>query len=163
MFVDEIIAGVHARLSISSLDMKDKLRGHLLMRQDKLGGHYGTIIIRSTGGDYSLQALATNLRIAYRSEGLPLSSMATVVTRASCGTLLHVSALSKTYTSNVQCARQSEPSPVTLLYKHPTEGGCECGCCQFQCMCINCRKESACHHDAPAWIFVSGGCNSKPE
>lgn len=76
MSVEEFVIGFHSRLDkISKLNLNDELKGHLLLRQANLDSHDRNIVVGSAGGDYSLQALATSLRNAYRREGLPASSM----------------------------------------------------------------------------------------
>lgn len=78
--VDEYVVGFHSRLDkISKLELSDELKGHLLLKQANLDAHDRNMIVGAAGGDYSLQAIATSLRNAFRSEGLPLSSMTTSV------------------------------------------------------------------------------------
>lgn len=78
MLVHELVVGLHARLDkISTLEVKDVLKGHLLLHQALLHGHDRSMSIGSAGGDYSLQTLSTSLRNDYRAESPPPSSMAT--------------------------------------------------------------------------------------
>lgn len=78
MSVEEFIVGFHSRLDkISKLDMNDELKGHLLLKQANLDNHDRNLVVGAAGGDYSLQALATSLRNAFRAEGFPAASMNT--------------------------------------------------------------------------------------
>lgn len=76
MSVEEFVVGFHSRLDrISKLDMNDELKGHLLLKQANLDSHDRNLVVGAAGGDYTLQALATSLRNAFRTEGLPPASM----------------------------------------------------------------------------------------
>lgn len=67
----------HAKRNrIASLNMKNELRGHLLLRQAKLDGLDRNIIIGTPRGDYLLKASATSMQNDYCNEGLPPSLMA---------------------------------------------------------------------------------------
>lgn len=53
------------------------MKGQILLRQANLDPHDRNVIIGLAGGDYSLQAIYTALRNAFRASGLPLSFMHT--------------------------------------------------------------------------------------
>lgn len=81
--VDDFVIGFHSPLhKISSLRLHEKSKGHILLRQANLNPHDRNIVVGSAGGNYSLQAVTTALRNAYRTEGLPATSMASSSVRA---------------------------------------------------------------------------------
>lgn len=78
MSVEEFVVGFHSRLDvISERCMKDELKVPLLLKQTSLDSHDWNLVVGATGGDFSLSALATSLRNAFRREGFPTSSMNT--------------------------------------------------------------------------------------
>lgn len=78
MTVEEFVVGFHSRLDkVSKLDMNDELKGHLLLKQANLDSHDRNLVVGAAGGDYTLQALATSLRNAFRCQAPPHVSMNT--------------------------------------------------------------------------------------
>lgn len=76
MSVEAFMVGFHSRLDkISKLDMDDDLKSHLLLNQANQDSHDRNLDVGAAGADYALQALATCLRNAFCSEGLPPSSI----------------------------------------------------------------------------------------
>lgn len=68
MTVDKLVLGFHSSLDkITKLNTNDELKGHLLLRQANLDGYNRNLIIGDARGDYTLLALSTSLRNAYRS------------------------------------------------------------------------------------------------
>lgn len=76
MSVEEFVVGFPSRLDrISRLDMNDELKSHFLLKQANLDSRNRNLLVGAAVGDYSLQALATSLRNAFRTEGLPPASV----------------------------------------------------------------------------------------
>jgi len=75
--VEQFIAGFHTRLDkISSLELDEKLKGHLLLRQAGLDTHSRNMIIGAASGSYDVTSIANSLRQAFRSSnanGCPIS------------------------------------------------------------------------------------------
>lgn len=77
--VDGFVLVFHSRLGkTDKLELNNKLKGHLPLRQAHLYLHDRNTIIGLWRGDYPLQALSTSLKNGYRQEWLPLSSMNSV-------------------------------------------------------------------------------------
>lgn len=82
MSVDEFDVGLHSRLEkTSNLDKNDVLREHLLLKEANLDSHHRYSVVGSSGGDYSLKAVATSLQNASASEIFPVPSMITIHSR----------------------------------------------------------------------------------
>lgn len=65
MTVVEFVVGFHTMWDkINKLQLNHELKGHLFLSQANLDAHDRNIIIGSSCGDYSLQALSTSLRNA---------------------------------------------------------------------------------------------------
>ncbi len=66
--VEQFIAGFHTRLhKISSLNIDDKLKGHLLLRQANLDPMDKSMIVGAASGKYDVNSISGALRQAYRS------------------------------------------------------------------------------------------------
>lgn len=77
--VNEFVNGFCSRLGrISRLELNEKLKSTLLLRQTNLDVHNRSNVIGSAGGNYSLRAIATSLQNAYRSEVVDATSMTTL-------------------------------------------------------------------------------------
>ncbi len=76
MTIEEFIAGFHTRLDkIASLNMDDKLKGHLLLRQALLDNQDRNMIIGAASGKYEVKHVGAALRSAFRNRETPMSSM----------------------------------------------------------------------------------------
>ncbi len=72
--VEQFIAGFHVRLDkISDLNMDDKLKGHLLLRQAGLDTHTRNMIVGAASGQYDVGSISAALRQAYRGATAPPS------------------------------------------------------------------------------------------
>eukprot|EP00171_Calliarthron_tuberculosum_P009567 IDg9567t1 len=70
--VEQFIAGFHARLDrIADLQIDEKLKGHLLLRQAYLDSHTRNMIVGAAGGKYEVSHISSALRQAYRTTQKP--------------------------------------------------------------------------------------------
>ena len=70
MSIEEFIAGFHARLDkLSELNMNDKLKGHLLIRQAGLDRNNRNVIVGAAAGNYDVAKISNALRQAFRDNG----------------------------------------------------------------------------------------------
>lgn len=84
MTIEEFIAGFHTRLDkIASLNIDDKLKGHLLLRQAGLDNQDRNMIVGAASGKYEVKNIGSALRCAFRNREMYSSSMKT------SGTPLH--------------------------------------------------------------------------
>ena len=75
MSVEDYIAGFHSRLDkLSELNMNDKLKGHLLLRQAGLERNTRNRIVSAAAGNYEISKIANALRQAYRNTDSSSSS-----------------------------------------------------------------------------------------
>lgn len=57
--------------------MNDDLEGHLRLKHADPDRHDRNLVVGAAGGEYPLQSLATSMRNAFHTEGLPVTSMNT--------------------------------------------------------------------------------------
>lgn len=78
MSVEQYIAGFHSRLDkIATLNLDDKLKGHLLLRQASLQMHEKNMLIGAASGSYDVKNLTAAMRNAYIQQAPAESSMNT--------------------------------------------------------------------------------------
>ena len=78
MYIEHFIAGFNTRLDkISELDLNDKLKEHILLRQARLDQNSKNLIIESSSKKYNFQSISTALRSVLRN--LAMTSMTQII------------------------------------------------------------------------------------
>eukprot|EP00171_Calliarthron_tuberculosum_P018277 IDg18277t1 len=85
MTVEQFIAGFHARLDkIAALNIDNKLKGHLLLRQAALDAQDRNIIVGAASGKYDVKDISIALRQAYRNSKDNEATMSTASSSKQC-------------------------------------------------------------------------------